>query len=254
MSETILPRQLATIIGLLRYANYTLRLNALRFYYTLDWVRKLSALLQVDHALWDSVAIRLPAAHRLALLQWFDLVLEDRAVPIDAPLPLTPPPTIIVDASAVGWGAIFYTGGDSFDYTAGRWQLEIPSSVVSEPAAVVEAAAHFLCGSDTPPLILIASDHKPLVHASHSAAPRAPPYNAALFHLSVRFPSTRFVFAHIPGELNPTDSLSRDGSLGSASLERVREVTGMGWDFALSVTNTARPCSLCPSVSLPWQC
>ena len=253
MKDTIQPRQLAAVVGLLRYANHILRLDSYRYYYTLDWIRKVSSLLQSDLQLWDSADIRLPAPHRLALLSWFDSVLTPRSIPIDDPLPSTPPCTLIVDACASGWGAILHLQGEtSFRAISGRWESEIASSVTSEPAAVAEGAVHFF-PHEAPPLVFIASDHSPLVFASYSSAPRAPPYNALLYYLSMRYPKTRFVLGHIPGHLNVTDSLSREGIADSVSLDQVRDVTGMGWDFALSSLKP-KPCLSCSPSSLPWQC
>jgi hypothetical protein len=253
MTDFILPRQLAAIVGLLRYASYVLSFHSYQFYFTLDWVRNVSALLQSDVSLWDSVSVRLPAPHRQALLDWFDIVLAPTSVPIYDPAPTSPPTTLIVDASGDGWGAILYDGLSSSRFTSGRWPSEIPSSVVSEPAAVAEGAVHFF-PDGAPPVVLVLSDHLPLVHASTSIAPRAPPYNALMHFLSVRFPSTRFIFGHIPGNLNPSDSLSRDGSSDAITLDVIRMVTGMGWVFALSAINSLKPCVSCSALSLPWQC
>lgn len=253
MSDQILPRQLATIVGLLRYASQVLRFQPYRFYYTLDWIRNLSALLQEDLSRWDSVSIRFPAPHRQALIDWFDILLVPTTVPIDNPIPLARPCTIIVDASGHGWGAIRYDDAETFETAAGLWSSEIPSSVSSEPAAVAEGCVHFF-PNGAPPVVLILSDHLPLVHSSHALTPRAPPYNALLFFLQTRFPSTRFILGHIPGNRNPTDPLSRFGTADGITLDQVREVTGMGWEFALSALNPQKPCLSCSALSLPWQC
>ena len=254
MNGTILPRQLAAIVGLLRYANYVLRLDALERYYTLDWIRNVSKTLQTDVALWDSVEITLPPAHRQALLAWFDVVTQPCAVPIHDPLPAdVPPAVLLVDASASGWGAILYDGVASYRTASGLWPAAIPSSVSSEPAATVAAAKHFFADG-APPLVFIGSDHQPLVHASYASAPRAPPYNNSLLSLKWTYPTTRFVHGHVPGHLNPSDSLSRDGSSDSITLQHVQTATGMGWDYALTAINKPKPCPKCSLPPLPWQC
>ena len=136
---------------------------------------------------------------------------------------------------------------------SGTWPVEIPSSVEAEPAAVAALLPAALEGKELPDVVLVVTDHLPTAHASASAAPRAPSYNRLMLFLHKRFPNTRFFFAHILGHFNITDSLSRDGSAEGITLERVRNVAEMGWDFALSILETPKPCALCDS-PVPWRC
>jgi len=249
---TIYPRQLATVVGILRYASFTLRLDSLERYETLDWLRGVAAYLQSDASLWDTCAIRLPSVHRTALLSWLQEVLAPRSLPIHNPLPATAPLTLIVDASGSGWGGILYDGA-SFSTFFGKWESEIASSVTTEPKAV-EVFASIVLSTENPPIdVLVVTDHLPLVHAAASTAPRGSTYNALLLLLNRRFPSTRFIFAHIPGDVNPADSLSRTGSAPGLDLDSVRNAAGMGWEFALSFIHLPKQCALCDR-EVPWQC
>ena len=248
IDDLILPRQLAAILGLLRHANQVLSLAGYARFETTAWTARVAALLQRDLSLWDSVAIRFPAAHKASLLSWFDEVLTPRESPLYRPLPNELPPTLIVDASAVGWGAIFFDGTTT-RHTSGKWATTILSSVTAEPEGVWEAA-NALLPPDVPRAQVV-TDHLPLVFASRSLFPRTAPYNQLFLRLQTAFPSTRFVYSHVAGANNPTDSLSRVGTIDSETLERVRNIAG-GWSCALA-TPESKPCALC-STCLPWQC
>ena len=246
IGDYILPRQLAAVVGLLRHASGTLALPGYHRYPALAWIGRVASLLQADLTLWDRVSIRLPIAHRLAMLDWFDEVLAPRSIPIFSPIPTELPPTIIADASALGWGGILLQD-NQITAASGTWTAPIQSSVTAEPEGIWHVACRLL-----PPSPPVVTDHLPLVFASLSLFPRAASYNALMLRLKRVFPASRFVFSHLAGVSNPTDSMSRDGTMDSITLERVCTIAGSGWFSALSLPDT-KPCVLCKT-SLPWQC
>ena len=218
INDTILPRQLAAVIGLLRHANSTLELPGYEHHTTLRWTASVASLLQRDLVLWDSVYIKLPIEHKVHLLNWFTTILTPRDVPIHRPLPVQQPTTIIVDASATGWGGILLEN-ETLATAAGTWPAGIQSSVLAEPEGVWQAVSQLL--PHAPETVLVITDHLPLVFASMSLFPRAAPYNSLLLRLKQKYPSTRFIFSHVAGTLNLADSLSR-GVSADITLEKVQ--------------------------------
>ena len=252
MSDTILPKQLATVIGLLRYADQILHRPAYAWYTTLRWARSVASYLQQEPARWDNEILKLPGICRAELLAWFEQVVPNAAVPIALPLPPAPPMTLITDASADGWGAL-HLQDDHLEPYAGTWLHQIHHSASAEPAAVFEAAAKVL-SPDSEGQVLVLTDHLPLVYASRSAAPRGYAYNNLLLRLQRAFPRVGFVFSFLPGRLNLADALSRGGDgVPEDGLSRASEYAGTGWADALSYHVFGGKCSRCDG-AVPWQC
>ena len=253
LHDHILPRQLAAVLGFLRYAANIFAAKPLQFFDMLAWSRRVGAVLQSDVALWDSVALVLPAAHKSALLAWIDLVAAAQPVPIFCPLPQQRPPTIIFDASAQGWGAVRIDENGMKPF-AGRWPAPIHSSVQAEPLAALRACTSALDPRAPPPIVFLMTDHEPLVSSSYSSAPRAFTYNSLLLNLRTSFPSTRFVLGFLPGHLNLTDSLSRGGSLLDPIDPKIAsDIAGTGWLDALNHHSPKISCLSCVASALPWQ-
>ena len=191
ISGEIAPRQLATLIGLLRYAAVISEAPAFDKFSLMAWTRRVGAYLQEDLKRWDERPMTFPDEYREELLSWFDVVLESSPVPIAVMLPSEVPTTIISDASGIGWGAVALYG-NSHKTAQGRWPHEIQSSVAAEPKGVLQAVRQLVSTDEK--IVLILTDHKPLVYASQSLAPRSFHYNNLLLHLRTEFPSTKFLF------------------------------------------------------------
>lgn len=253
LSDTILPKQLATVIGLLRYADSVLYRPAYEFYNLLRWTRGVASHMQSDPSRWDSVSLKLPPQCRADLLDWFEAVLPNTPVAMWRPLPTSAPNlTLITDASAQGWGAVVLR--DSVvTPLAGRWLSPIKHSVHAEPAAVYEAVVRSMSATSED-IVLILSDHLPLTLAAKSAAPRAFSYNNLLLRLSRDFPKATFLFDFLPGSLNLADALSRgETSVPKEVQELASQYAGTGWANAFCSYTFGRKCTQCEA-SVPWQC
>ena len=258
LGRHVTPRQLAAILGVLRYASHTTDHSPLEFYPLLRWARAVGSFLQADVARWDNSLIVLPPEHHLSLISWCELALSASFVPMAPCFPTQVPPTIISDASGDGWGAVFLHD-EQLRTFRGLWRSHIFSSVIAEPRgcglAVRQVMALF--GDSPPPHVLILTDHLPLVHAANSQAPRAFPYNQLLLDLRTNFPSTIFSFSFLPGKCNLADGLSRGVDEGfNLDIDKARQFAGAGWLSALThpQNNHLSPCAICsPSVRL-WQC
>ena len=213
------------------------------------WTRRVGAYLQEDLKRWDERPMTFPDEYREELLSWFDVVLESSPVPIAVMLPSEVPTTIISDASGIGWGAVALYG-NSHKTAQGRWPHEIQSSVAAEPKGVLQAVRQLVSTDEK--IVLILTDHKPLVYASQSLAPRSFHYNNLLLHLRTEFPSTKFLFQFLPGFDNVADAISRD-NIEALDLVKARQFAGMGWSTALNYLMFGPPCLKCLSPTLPWQ-
>ena len=254
LNGTIRPRQIAAVLGFLRYAASIFNLRPLQFYTMLAWSRRVGAVLQADVALWDSVDIRFPIEHKQQILAWIAAIETAQPVPIARPRPLQQPLTIIFDASATGWGAVA-VDADGVRSFSGRWPAPIHSSVEAEPRAAFEAAKAAIDPRNPPAEVFLMSDHEALVKAARSLAPRAFSYNLALSNLANWFPSTRFTFGYLKGTRNVADGLSR-GCNSEMAIDPITasEIAGAGWLDALKSHNPQIVCPLCDASSLPWQC
>ena len=249
MDKEIAPRQLAAIIGLLRYASDTYSIALYDRFDLLAWTRRIGYYLQGDVKRWDSAPLALPDKFKKGLLDWFQQVLTHPMVRIAKDLPAALPTTIITDASGVGWGAVMVQGAHIV-HRRGPWPSHKGWSAVAEPEAVWEAAKNLVSSQMTNVLIL--TDHLPLVYASLGPSPRSYHYNKLLLQLTTRFPQTNFYFQFIPGSQNVADKLSR-GEDDVIEYGVARRFAGTGWDSALRYIRQGPPCSKCDSPCLPWQ-
>ena len=249
ITGSIAPRQLATLVGILRYASAVSEKTLFDKFELMAWTRRIGGYLQEDLKRWDSGPLVFPNEFKAQILAWFDELLLNEPVKIAYPLPRDVPTTIISDASGRGWGAV------RLDFNAsktaqGRWKSEIRSSVEAEPKGILYAARELLSLNDG--LVLILTDHKPLVYASQSIAPRSFFYNELLRKLKMEFPSTKFFFQFLPGTDNVADAMSRDKE-HNIDMALARRFAGMGWSTALTYIIDGPLCLRCLTPTLPWQ-
>jgi hypothetical protein len=253
IQDTIAPRQLAAVVGLLRYASFVNSRALHQHFDTLAWVRRVATHLQQDISRWDNQLLSFPQAHRDALLLWLDSELELTATPMFRALPTNTPPTILCDASGEGYGAILINSPSDWQTTSGRWSSHIHSSVTNEPLGVWHAVNDFFRSpAEAPPVVLILSDHLPMVHSSNSLAPNCFQYNQLFRRLAKRFTQTRFAWGYLPGRLNLSDSLSR-GIEAKIDFKLASKYAGTGWSNALNLQLRDLSCSVCGDSPLPWQ-
>eukprot|EP00744_Colponema_vietnamica_P003982 GILI01006019.1.p1 GENE.GILI01006019.1~~GILI01006019.1.p1 ORF type:complete len:374 (-),score=7.55 GILI01006019.1:427-1548(-) len=249
LGVSIAPRQLATLIGILRYASMVSDVTVFDKFDLMAWSRRVGAYLQEDLRRWDLEPLVFPADCKSLMLEWFANVLRNTPVAIAQFLPRTVPTTLITDASGNGWGAV-RVNADSYETAQGVWRSEIRSSVRAEPEGVLQAAYKLIQDEDR--LVLVLTDHKPLVYASQSIAPRSFYYNELLRKLKLRFPNTRFIFQFLPGVDNVADAMSRNQE-EQLDIVKARRFAGMGWSTALSYIVNGPLCLKCLSPTLPWQ-
>jgi len=253
MNELITPRQLATIIGVIRYACRVCESPPLDFFDLMAWSRRVASHLQEDPARWDSSYISLPTTHKQQLLSLLSSCQHLAPIPMGVSWPSATPPTVIVDASGIGWGAVVVAPAEVRSLS-GKWKDTIHSSVEAEPRGALEAIIRaFPDPQSAPPVVQVLTDHLPLVWAAHSSMPKAFFYNLLLLQLRNTYPSTKFVFAFLPGRLNLADALSRDLAFTLDPI-KAREIAGTGWDSASNLLVSDTPCGVCDRTDGQWQC
>eukprot|EP00758_Cryptobia_borreli_P014150 Tbor_TRINITY_DN5895_c0_g1::TRINITY_DN5895_c0_g1_i16::g.7105::m.7105 len=196
-TATLTTRQVATILGVCRYASAIMGKKLFEFHTVFAWARRLSTMVQVRPEAWDEYVF-LP--YRIEMSRMMETLLTTQPVPIYNPPPITRPVTLITDASKAGYGGVLLSQGGDIRCTCGTFNREFPSSVQAEPEGMVRAALDLLPQEATDVLILL--DHQPLVYAARSNAPKAFSYNQALGALAEARPNTRFYFAFVPGVRN----------------------------------------------------
>jgi hypothetical protein len=203
--QTLSPRQVMAIVGLLLYAASTLRIVVGRFHHAMRFLA-VCAKSHIDEKIYVPVEVR------NQLKDWANIgatneptIAHRGDIEIDA--------TIYTDASALGWGAISVDKEGSVLQISRRWlpnemmAWNLLSSVEAEPLAVCKAIAAFV----TPKMrkVLILTDHQPLVFCAKKTFGRAAAYSHMCEFLSC-FADMEFDFQHIAGAINPADYLSRN--------------------------------------------
>eukprot|EP00758_Cryptobia_borreli_P017029 Tbor_TRINITY_DN6155_c3_g4::TRINITY_DN6155_c3_g4_i13::g.22680::m.22680 len=235
-TATLTTRQVATILGVCRYASAILGKKLFEFHTVFNWARRLGTMVQSRPQAWDEYVF-LP--YREEMGRMMEDLLSTQPVPIYMAAPATRPLTLITDASKSGYGGVLVAPSGAINCTAGSFKKEFPSSVQAEPEGMVKAALDLLPQEASDVLILL--DHQPLVYAAKSNAPKAFSYNQALGALAEARPNTRFYFAFVPGVRNVADGLSRGDTTVDAELASI--VAGTGWSSALH-SPVCRKCGL----------
>jgi hypothetical protein len=224
-NDTINPyasyRQLAMLIGLIRYCSKVLELHNEDFNAytaTTDMAREC----QKDIDTWD-LPVGILYAKRL---QPFTEI--SRKILIANPRRVRPPwnldtaITIFIDASKIGWGGIALYPNGVKRIVKERWLQPAlwESSVKSEPKAVQEIlnALQLPRGAE----VIIATDHEGLVWASQAVQIHTATYHRAVKHAEEL--GLRIMFTFIQGVTNPADQPSRD--LPSTASDREIQVLG----------------------------
>jgi hypothetical protein len=226
-------RRVACFIGVLLYSGETMNVPPSRFHSVLRFYAAMASVIGKGGAQWSSTVV-VSGPIIASLHAWAT------AVSVAPPQPLVPPTkwlaTVTTDASAVGWGAITTTSSGirawAFQWQAAdhqKWNLS--SSVAAEPLAILRALCLVLRPGDEG-RCTVHTDHAGMVFAGNKRLGKACAYNFVLSELARLFPRVRVDFVHVPGEVNPADSLSRKGL--DPWIPPVLEVTSIGsnpnWD------------------------
>ena len=160
------------------------------------------------------------------LHQWTTAALLNQPVDLRL-LAVRPTHILFVDASAIGWGAIYFdleTG--AFQQHQERWSLtetfDVHLSAWAEPEAAWRAACRFVrpIGGDRVHIVTDSTTTASMLQWHYS-----PSYivNGITRRFTSTFGTHRFTGQHIPGTLHPSDSLSRflPSFVTSDSLRRV---------------------------------
>eukprot|EP00758_Cryptobia_borreli_P011673 Tbor_TRINITY_DN5681_c1_g1::TRINITY_DN5681_c1_g1_i2::g.8625::m.8625 len=140
-TATLTIRQVATILGVCRYAAAIVNNRLFDFYTLFSWARRLGALVQTKPSAWDEYVF-LPFRNQMKAL--IEVLLIVQPIPIYIPEPKHRPLTLITDASKSGYGGVLISSSGIINYTAGSFLSEFPSSVRAEPEWMVKAALALL--------------------------------------------------------------------------------------------------------------
>jgi hypothetical protein len=225
-------RDFAVAIGVFTYASSVTDIDLCQFYSSLQLYARVARICQVHSPLWDQPLVSLLPVLSESLNElekWFDIIMKNTPVPVVSKKTSSPDLILIVDSSALGWGAISVdvkTGSILCD--KGIWPPHLlqkyQSSVAAEPAGIWAAMCRFI-SPRTHRSVLVLTDHQPMVYAGDSGRPKAFLYNELLEKTRVNFPGVSVKYKHVKGELMPSDGLSRGHEIDDESLARAKEIT-----------------------------
>ena len=210
MSLPASNRQVTAVISLLLFASYVLGISTVPYYEAMIAYRR--ACHAGSLGKWETKHEAIRSSTWANILRWIHRAAANtpRQLPTGEERPIDH--LIFVDASALGWGAVIVTNGQT-SVISERWPAHLlpfmTSSVSAEPEALVRAVLA-TCTAQTK-RVLVVSDHQPLVFAAarpHRAA-IAWAYNHALLRLEKNLPDVQVSLEFVPGWLNIADKPSR---------------------------------------------
>jgi hypothetical protein len=215
-------RQQIGFVAILLWCSAPLRVPLVRRYASLSFLRQQGRRLHDDPALWDQPA-HIPPEVKTDLAEWYSAIVANRPTAIEQPG--RPDDYILfTDASEWGWAAAWVdaSGGATFlDQRPWGDTLHLAHrSTTSEPEAVWRSLCRFL-NPTRQATVRVLSDHSPFVDAVNKGHSASAGNNGVLARIAERFPKLTLRAVHIPGELNPTDELSRQQAT-TEMLDRAR--------------------------------
>ena len=213
-SQKFTFRRVAAVFGLLFWAQSVLPVDISKYFHALKFYREH---MNIDDTEWNRECPAFPLNVRRELSAWFQ---EAIAAP---PQPLLPKAkgesegTIYTDASAYGWGAIFFSN-EGVKTAGGPWSSDdlalwnVESSVAAEPLAFTKAISTF-CSVHTRH-VQVYTDHMSLTYPVNRGYGKAYSYNYAIRQIKECFPNLQITMCFIKGEDNViADGISRGRGL-----------------------------------------
>ncbi len=173
----------------------------------------------LDQTLWDAPAV-VEGALAAACRRLLDALAVNAPTPIDTRLwrHSTAFQTVIVDASAKGWGAISVRPqAGTYRTYSGLWPEDVQHSAIAEPAGI--AAAVSACVSPAAQgAVRILTDHKAFPAALRRQRSFAEHLNEVIARLRTGY-RVDFRVEYIAGATNPADGLSRGRPVTRSDIE-----------------------------------
>jgi hypothetical protein len=212
-------REMAATFGLAIFASNVLSQSLGDVYWPMRYLRGLHA----DDGSWDSTAPAIDDDTLRGLRRWIATLVANKPVPIQ-PATRTQQeeetaPTIIVDASGWGWGAVCIDQGRTLVHQQ-KWSpadaLKAVHSTFAEPTAALMA----ICRFKRPDwgTVKLVTDHKALCYVGQKGFGKAYVYNETVRKIKELFPTCSFHF--VPGDKNPADGPSRGERLAPITVDR----------------------------------
>ena len=241
--DSILPqasyRQIAMLVGIIRYCSKILELNNEDFD-AYDTTREMAHACTIDINTWDKQIGPRTATLLQPLVAISRKILTAKPRRVSIPFDIDTAVKIFVDASKIGWGgiAMFPTGEKRI--VKARWQQPAlwESSVKAEPKAVEEIFDALKLPKNTH--VIIATDHEGLVWASQAVQIHTYTYHKAVRRTQEQ--GIRAIYTFIQGAVNPADEPSRDkpSTATDRELTVLGAAAGAGVAFALQFPSNRR--------------
>jgi hypothetical protein len=216
-------RAYAAHMGLLFFCASVLHSPLASFFEALKQMRARSAKLTSDPDLW-TVPVDLGASELEALQKWTAHTLANTWSKCESAEPVTR--YLITDASAWGWGALFYDveTGETASHAENwsdqdRLTVNTGASTSAEPEAVLRALKHF-CKRNEAGKVAVLTDSSTAKYALGKGYSKSFTVNAIAARLKATFPHLKLELHHIAGQFNPADGMSRNGALPSTGEAR----------------------------------
>ena len=241
--HTILPqasyRQIAMLIGLIRYCSKILEFNNENFG-AYDETRLMAEKCQANIEVWDTQIGPRSARRLQPFVDITAKILQANPIRVRPKWDSENCITIFVDASKIGWGGIALYPDGTKRIAKGRWLNPSlwESSVKAEPQAIVEISRALQIPQHSK--VIFATDHEGLVWASQATQIHTYSYFKAIRHLQDE--KIHAIFTFIQGIINPADEPSRDmPSTATDDDLRVKgAAAGAGVAWALQFPSTHR--------------
>ena len=230
-------RQIAMLIGLIRYCSKVLELHNEDFNAyaaTTDMAHDC----QKNIDTWDDPIGPLYGRRLQPFTDISKKILIANPRRVRPPWNLDTAITIFMDASKIGWGGIALFPNGAKRIVKARWlQPSLwESSVKSEPKAVQEILNALQLPKGTE--VILATDHEGLVWASQAVQIHTATYHRAVKHATDL--GLRTIFTFIQGVTNPADQPSRDmpSTTSDRELQVLGAAAGAGIAWALHFPTT----------------
>jgi hypothetical protein len=214
-------REMAAIFGLNIFASGVASISLGDYYWPMTYLRRLHA----EQAGWDDPAQPIDDNTLAILKDWGDALLTNKPVQLKTGnVDRATVPTIIVDASAWGWGAICLDG-ERTRIISERWvdeaeRKKAEQSTYAEPTAALRAV--YRLKLPTWNSVNVITDHSALFFVGNKGFARTFVYNEVVRKIRATFPSCTFYF--VPGVKNPSDKISR-GEAWSGDIAEIKKQT-----------------------------